>query len=378
MQVKTGVNSELAVDSIIRNSNIELYRIIVMLLIIAHHYVVNSGLMNYINAAPFSSSSVFLLLFGMWGKTGINCFVLVTGYFMCTSKISLKKFLKLLLQIEFYNLVIYLIFLAFGYMDFDINIFIKTLFPIKSVTDGFTSCFLLFYLCIPFLNILIKSLNKSLHRYLLLLSLGIYTLLGTTYIIPISMNYVTWFCVLFFIGSYIRLYEEDFVNFGNRGGYVILSIILSCMSVVAIAWFASYLQKPLPYYYMISDSNHILAVFTSVCMFLYFKNLNVKYHKWINTIATTTFGIFLIHTNGDFMRQWLWKDVLNNVGMYDHDLMVIHAVASVIVIFVICAVIDHFRIKWLEDPLFNYLNKKNCLVNITKVVKESKIILKVC
>lgn len=29
-----------------RNSNLELYRIIVMLLIVAHHYVVNSGLMS--------------------------------------------------------------------------------------------------------------------------------------------------------------------------------------------------------------------------------------------------------------------------------------------------------------------------------------------
>lgn len=29
-----------------RNSNIELYRIILMLIIIAHHYVVNSGIMD--------------------------------------------------------------------------------------------------------------------------------------------------------------------------------------------------------------------------------------------------------------------------------------------------------------------------------------------
>jgi len=30
----------------VRNSSIELYRIIVMLLIVAHHYVVNSGLLD--------------------------------------------------------------------------------------------------------------------------------------------------------------------------------------------------------------------------------------------------------------------------------------------------------------------------------------------
>lgn len=31
-----------------RNSNIELYRIVLMLIIIAHHYVVNSGIMDSI------------------------------------------------------------------------------------------------------------------------------------------------------------------------------------------------------------------------------------------------------------------------------------------------------------------------------------------
>ena len=78
-----------------RNSNLELYRIIVMLLIVAHHYVVNSGLMSVMKEEPLHIQSIFLYLFGMWGKTGINCFVMITGYFMCKSHISLRKFMKL-------------------------------------------------------------------------------------------------------------------------------------------------------------------------------------------------------------------------------------------------------------------------------------------
>lgn len=60
----------------VRESNLELFRIITMLLIIAHHYVVNSGLMDsegVIYSDLMSSGSVFLLLFGAWGKIGINC-----------------------------------------------------------------------------------------------------------------------------------------------------------------------------------------------------------------------------------------------------------------------------------------------------------------
>ena len=122
-----------------RCSNIELYRIIVMLMIVAHHYVVNSGLMQVMGQQPMSSPSMFYYLFGMWGKTGINCFVLITGYFMCKSDISLRKFLKLLLEIMFYKIVIDSIFLLSGYQDFSLKVLKHALWPIGSVSNGFIS-----------------------------------------------------------------------------------------------------------------------------------------------------------------------------------------------------------------------------------------------
>lgn len=80
-----------------RSSNLELYRIICMLMIVAHHYVANSGLTGASGpmvAAPTAANSLYLALLGAWGKTGINCFLMITGYYMCTSKITLRKFVK--------------------------------------------------------------------------------------------------------------------------------------------------------------------------------------------------------------------------------------------------------------------------------------------
>lgn len=70
---------------------------------------------------------------------------------MCRSNITLRKFLNLFLQIEFYNIVIKLIFIFTGYKNFNIKSLYEMFWPIKSVADGFSSCFLLFYLCIHFL-----------------------------------------------------------------------------------------------------------------------------------------------------------------------------------------------------------------------------------
>ena len=104
-------NSELYCSSTNheRESNIELYRIILMLSIIAHHYIMHSGLLSIMCKNPISIKSIFLFIIGAWGKIGINCFVLITGYYMCKSKISLKKFMKLLLEVQFYEILFYFI-----------------------------------------------------------------------------------------------------------------------------------------------------------------------------------------------------------------------------------------------------------------------------
>ena len=53
-----------------RNSNLELYRIIVMLLIVAHHYVVNSGLIQVMESEPLSLKNSFFIFMGCGGKPG--------------------------------------------------------------------------------------------------------------------------------------------------------------------------------------------------------------------------------------------------------------------------------------------------------------------
>lgn len=103
-----------------RSSNLELFRIISMFLIVAHHYVVNSGIMVPMHESLLNWQSFFLFILGAWGKTGINCFVLITGYFMCKSQISLKKFAKLVLEVELYKFIFYFVFVFTGYTKFSI------------------------------------------------------------------------------------------------------------------------------------------------------------------------------------------------------------------------------------------------------------------
>ncbi len=354
-----------------RSSNIELFRIITMLIIVAHHYVVNSGMLNELKQiSELDASSVFLLLFGWGGKTGINCFVLITGYFMCKSQITLKKFLKLFLEMKFYSIIIWFLFLVTGYADFELKSFIKMLLPVASVSTGFGSTYIVFFLFIPFVNILIKAMNRKQHLLLILLSVTIYTILPNL-TITVRFNYVTWFIVLYLIASYIRLYPDNWLNKAKFGGVTLITLLLSWLSVIVMMMLRIKFGMSVSQYFFVADSNKILALVTAVSAFMFFKNLDIPKSKFINTVAASTFGVLLIHANSDTMRRWLWRDTLNNVGMMNSPYLYIHAIASVLGVYIVCTLIDMMRIKFIEKPFFKLYDKKEPAVkNYIKKMKD--------
>jgi len=344
----------------VRKSNLELYRIIIMLLIIAHHYVVNSGLTSAggpIIADPTSAKSLFLLLFGAWGKTGINCFVLITGYFMCKSQITFKKLAKLVLQVMFYKILINCAFWISSYEPLTLK-GLSRIILIRTVGTGFTPAFLLFFLFIPFLNILVTNMNEKQHILLLALVSYMYIFLGTMPFFSITMNYVSWFMVLYLISSYIRIYPKKIFDNAKVWGWLsLIFIVIASLSVLVCAYISKIIGKSV-WYAFVQDSNTLLAVLIGISTFLFFKNLNMKHHPLINRISATCFGVLLIHANSDIMRNWLWKDILDNVGMYNSSLLFLHAVLSVLGVFAICSIIDMARIKFIEAPFFNRFDKE--------------------
>lgn len=278
--------------------------------------------------------------------------MLITGYFMCTSSITKKKFYKLLGEVYFYKVIIWGIFFITGYEIFSVKGFLKMIFPFFTVADNFTGCFLLFYLLIPFLNKLIHSLTEKEHLWLMTWCLGVYVILPSFAKANVVFNYVTWFSILYVIAAYIRFYPKKWFESQKITGVLLtITMIFSWISVVGLAIFSRLLDKNIGLsYFFVSDSNKILALATGISGFLFFKNLKIGYNKVINMIASSTFGVLLIHANSDTMRQWLWHDVCNNIGVYESGNSIVHAFICVITIYSVCTVIDVCRIKFFEKP----------------------------
>lgn len=329
-----------------RDSNLELYRIITMLLIVAHHFVVNSGVMDKAYEAPLSANSIFLFLLGAWGKTGINCFIMITGYFMCKSRITLEKYVRLLSEIVFYNFVIAVVFAITGYGTW--REIIEAFFVIRYVDSGnFTACFLIFYLLIPFWNILINNISKKQHQILLCILGFLYVFLGTIPLLfGVVFNYVSWFGFLYLVAAYIRFYSCEKKNWGLYTGIFVMAGMLS---VIACLIIGSRYDRQVAYLFMF-DSNTFIAFAISVCSFMWFRQWNIGYRKWINIISGSTFGVLCIHANSNSMRRWLWKTVVDVEGHYALPIvrLVAYSIACVVLIFACCTLLDLIRKKYIE------------------------------
>lgn len=189
-----------------RSSNLELLRIVAMLGIVFSHYHFYLG--DIMNENPLSPMSIYHYTIGMGGKIGINIFMLITGYFMCLKEISLEKYVKIILQIYFYNIIIQGLFIITKESPFSISSIIDILVPFRKVhQDDFCTDFIWFYLFIPFVGILIKNITQRQHLALIALSLILYVGYNTLPRFEVTISPVTWFAILMVIASYIRVYK---------------------------------------------------------------------------------------------------------------------------------------------------------------------------
>ena len=92
----------------IKESNLELLRIVNMLLIIAHHLAVHTSF-------TFENVHIKYIVYflSLGGKIGVNSFILLTGYLLIDKKINLKNLYRIWIDVLFYLIVIQVFFYFF-------------------------------------------------------------------------------------------------------------------------------------------------------------------------------------------------------------------------------------------------------------------------
>ena len=62
------------------------------------------------------------------------------------------------------------------------------------------------------------------------------------------------------------------------------------------------------YYYRYREQYSIIVVLIAVELLNAFRKMKPFYNKWINVIASATFGVYLIHDN-ELVRPYIWNEI---------------------------------------------------------------------
>lgn len=338
-----------------RNSSFEILRIISMLLIVMHHYAVHGGF-DLVNS--FNGKIYFVQVLQMYGKLGVNLFVLITGYFLSTSKFSWKRIVKLELEVIFYSVIIGLTFHIFYPEREIIKDFLKEFTPLRSKNYWFYNTYFVLIIFSPFINILIKNIDREEYKKLLLIISIIWVFIP---MIPrfsaLEMSNLTWFIFLYLFSGYIKKYPECISR--KSKFYALMSIIffvLIAIIVLICDILGVYIKGFQSQFKDFWKMNSIFVFLTSLSMFISFLKWKIGSRKWINIISSATFGVYLIHDN-NLIRTFLWKDLYKNRLYIDSPKIFIHAVFSILTVYCFCTIIDLLRQCFLEKPLFLLFDK---------------------
>ncbi len=321
----------------VRLSNYEWLRIVSMVLIIMHHYAYH-GEFEFWYYLSFNKVLVQFLALG--GKLGVNCFVLLSGYFLSVKigGIPWKNAVKFIVQVAVFSLAISVFGWTTGLARFTPDNLLTALFPLLSREWWFASVYFVLLLLSPFLNRFVQAIDQKTHLSCIAVLLFLWSFIPTLVGTPMESNDLSWFVTLYILAAYIRKYNSRF--FTNQKGQAILLVFVTawiCVSVL-IQDYACYQTKTNLLLYQIgyvAKMSNTLVMVQSVALFCVFHNLRMKPSRAVNFVASSMFGVYLIH-DSNLLRPFLWQTLFQNQAYRFSPYLFAHAAAAIALVFVVC------------------------------------------
>lgn len=324
-----------------RNTNIELLRIIAMLMIVLHHIVnhaaivqlTDSNSIERLNNGYFSSPVFFKKLWlldigNTLGPIGNAVFIIISGYFLVQKGggVNIKKSVIKLLTQMFYAAIFLVCASNIAFQILHLRY--KRYISLMNILDfNSMSWFVGYYFTIIligyiFLNEYLKHCDEGRYVIFLLILLAV-TQFGWIggILDSIAPNLRTLFggILLYSLGGYIRQFD----TFNKIRGYVFVLLLLVIYILVFVSSYNT-TQNHIEDYDRASGNlfqqtvnqygNYsILIIVAGVCLFEIFLRMRIPTIKIVNYIASTTFMVYLIHDNNFFYSIWMMQDWMTDL-----------------------------------------------------------------
>lgn len=345
---KRGINNKNT-----RQPAIELLRSIAMLMVITMHYLDKGNVVISLDQ-PQTFMSILGWMLHSFCIVAVNCYVLISGYFLVESTFKWKRLLNLILQVLFYSILVPVVMVILGLLDpseIDLYKLILYVLPIQTKHYWFATSYVLLYIFSPILAAGVMNMSKK--NLQITIGIALLVLSVSKTILPFQMELdeygynFTWFVVLFLVAGYIRLYGIKWITTSKKGLMVyILGSVLTFTLAFAIRAASLYFGKFGYFVTRTFDYNHIVCFISSVGLFLnflYWQMPDNKIARLAVKIGPYTFGVYLLHEQWE-MRH-VWPTLLRTEQFAGKPIGILHWIISILIVFAIGICVDFCRAK---------------------------------
>lgn len=347
-----------------RESNIELLRLVVMAMIVLHHFIFHGlGLYRFLQfgdaAIMDATDTRYALVADSFLICGVNVFVLISGWF--SIKLKAKGFVKLFAICSFFSVLGYAIYLAKG-GDWG-GYFIETLKFIKRglcVISSRTWWFIQLYFVLMFLSGPINKYIEVASRKSLLLTIIVFLFLNL---------YLGWiqgiefvkdgynlfnFIMLYLIGRYLKLYwKNDYKAYKDLLVFIGASVTTAATALL--------LDRIGGNVYMALSYNSPFIIIGAISLLLLFTKMHFS-SKLVNYLAASSLAIYLFQEGCLNCYRYIKQMYIDGVGIGHFLLM--------IAVFFILSMLIPIAIDKIRLLLFGRLEEKTAKVIDEKLVKR--------
>ena len=282
----------------LREPGLDLLRLLSMLLVIVLHLLGQGGVLAALTPGSGHYWAAWALETAAY--CAVDCYALLTGYLLISSRCASAPLLRLWLQVFCYSAGITALFACFRESVTPLR-FLQACLPVSFTQYWYFTAYFGVYCCAPFVNRLLRALSPAAFRRLLATALSLLSLLPTLtgadpFVTGKGYSFL-WLLALYLLGAYLRLcpprprrareYLAGYLLF--VGGLLLLRGIALALdtrlgsAVSHGGWFLTY---PSP-----------LVLGSALCLFGACRSLRpgLLATRIIEALAPVSFGIYLLH-----------------------------------------------------------------------------------
>lgn len=215
-----------------RELNIELLRIVLMLMIVCHHFLMRGRGLHLLytsGSSHINNDALHGLFLDSFLIMTVNCFVFISGYYGI--KFRIRTILSLFIQAITYSILLDIFFALVGDEKLTMHMVWNGILSIFNGQWWFITTYFFLYLLSPFLNLAKKQLTKFQFLYVLTILTLINFVVAFT-LDPSPLGVLNGYSLFSFVCIYFYGQAFSIYLHVNKGKWFFLALYLACSLLI--------------------------------------------------------------------------------------------------------------------------------------------------